>query len=59
MRVAQQALGWTPAQFWGATVWEFETAILTRLREVEKPPLSDDETREMFARMSGEGGADV
>lgn len=46
-------LGWTPGEFWAASVYEFETAILAKLREVEPEPWSDDQTMAFFDRMGG------
>jgi hypothetical protein len=48
---AQQALGWKPAEFWAATVYEFETAVLARERQMQPPTWTDEQTQEFFDRL--------
>lgn len=58
LTVAHRVLGWSPSDFWAATVYEMETALLARLREVEPPPMSDAEQVEFFDRMVDMGMAE-
>ncbi len=53
--VAQRVLAWSASEFWAATVYEMETALLARLSEVEPQPMSDAESAEFFDRMTDMG----
>jgi hypothetical protein len=47
-----QVLGWTPQQFWAATMWEFETAVLAKERALRPPAWNDEQTMEFFDRVA-------
>lgn len=48
LKLAIHSFGWTPSEFWRATVYEFETLLLARLQEVEKPAWTEEQTRAFF-----------
>ena len=57
LTIAQQALGWSPSEFWAATVYEMETALLARLREIEPEPMTEAATVDFFDRLADMGMA--
>ena len=53
--VAQRVLGWAPAEFWAATVYELESALLVRVRESEPQPMTDAESMAFFDKLTDAG----
>lgn len=49
MLKAASWLGWTPAQMWAATLWEFETATLAKIESTRQPEAPDATQEEVMA----------